>query len=45
MAELDDAARHVLNVKYDMGCLTIPTAIWGRKIQTRGHQRRKPSAP
>ncbi len=35
MAELDDATRHVLNVKYDMGLFNDPIAIWGRKRATR----------
>jgi beta-glucosidase len=34
MAELDDT-RHVLNVKYDMGCLTIPYSHLGPKDPTR----------
>jgi beta-glucosidase len=35
MAELDDATRHVLNVKYDMGLFNDPYSHLGRKIPTR----------
>ncbi len=40
MAELDDATRHVLNVKYDMGLFNDPTAT-GPKILTRRTPMRK----
>lgn len=35
MAELDDAARHVLNVKYDMGLFNDPYSHLGPKNLTR----------
>ncbi len=35
MAELDDATRHVLNVKYDMGLFNDPYSHRDRKILTR----------
>lgn len=41
MAELDDATRHVLNVKYDMGLFNDPYSHRDRKILTRRTPMRK----
>lgn len=41
MAELDDAARHVLNVKYDMGLFNDPYSHLGPKRLTRRTPTRK----
>jgi beta-glucosidase len=41
MAELDDATRHVLNVKYDMGLFNDPYSHLGPKILTRRTPTRK----
>lgn len=41
MAELDDATRHVLNVKYDMGLFNDPYSHLDRKILTRRTPMRK----
>ncbi|VDZ78007.1 beta-glucosidase [Salmonella bongori] len=45
MAELDDATRHVLNVKYDMGLFNDPYSHPGaERKRPGGYQRRKSPA-